>query len=139
VASREGKRFFVWPEAVNPPGIQRSGSWFYGNGFKSLGMVETTSKLGPVVRDLAVTRSQCVTDAEKVPDTFFHLGRWGAYGGYGAVAYQEDLRAMQSERIRIRTTERVNTAATGRDVMQQVAEATADIRRKMTQKYQVEF
>ena len=65
-------------------------------------------------------------------------GRWGVYGGYGEV-YREDVKAMQSERTRIRTEERVSTASSGRDVMQQVTQATADIRRKMTQKYQVEF
>jgi hypothetical protein len=66
-------------------------------------------------------------------------GRWGAYGGYGAYGYHEDLRAMQEARTQIRTEERVNTAASGRDIMQQIDQATVDIRRKMTEKYQVEF
>ncbi len=65
-------------------------------------------------------------------------GRWGAFGGYGEV-YREDVKAMQSVRTQIRTEERVNTASSGRDVMQQIAQATADIRRKMAQKYQIEF
>ncbi len=66
-------------------------------------------------------------------------GRWGAYGGYGAVTYQEDLRAMQQARTQIRTEERVSSSASARDIIQQVNEATADVRRAMTQKYQAEF
>lgn len=58
MASRDGRRFHVWPEAIIPPGIQRSGSWFYGSSFKALGMVETPSKLDPAVSELSVFVSE---------------------------------------------------------------------------------
>ena len=31
IVSRDGERFFVWPEAFVRPGIKRRGSWFYGD------------------------------------------------------------------------------------------------------------
>jgi len=58
MASRDGRQFHVWPEAIIPPGIQRSGSWFYGSGFKAIGMVETPSKLDSAVRELSVFVSE---------------------------------------------------------------------------------
>ena len=54
MAGRDGLRFFVWPEAVIPPGIQRNGAWFYGSGFTALGMVETESPLDGAPRELSV-------------------------------------------------------------------------------------
>ncbi len=45
MVSRDGVRFHVWPEAFVRPGIQRRGSWFYGDAGIALGIVETKSTL----------------------------------------------------------------------------------------------
>ena len=45
MASRDGQAFTVWPEAFVRPGIQRPGSWFYGQASCVWGMVETASGL----------------------------------------------------------------------------------------------
>ncbi len=44
MVSRDGHRFFVWPEAFVWPGIQRPGSWYYGDAWYSWGLVETASR-----------------------------------------------------------------------------------------------
>jgi hypothetical protein len=68
------------------------------------------------------------------------------YLGAGYVPYGEsatfavpDQRAYYQERTRIRTQERVSSANDARTIVQGIEAATADIRRAMTQKYQVEF
>ena len=43
IVSRDGERFYVWPEAFVRPGIKRRGSWFYGDAKVALGFVETSS------------------------------------------------------------------------------------------------
>ncbi len=43
MASHDGTNFQVWPEAFIRPGIQRPGSWFYGQGGTAHGMLETPS------------------------------------------------------------------------------------------------
>ena len=43
IVSRDGMRFYVWPEAFVRPGIQRRGNWFYGDSGIALGLVETKS------------------------------------------------------------------------------------------------
>lgn len=43
MVSRDGEEFYVWPEAFVRPGIQRPGSWFYGQAGCAWGMVETPS------------------------------------------------------------------------------------------------
>ena len=45
MASRDGQRFYVWPEALVRPGIQRAGSWWYDGGcnWYTWGLVETRS------------------------------------------------------------------------------------------------
>jgi hypothetical protein len=43
MASHDGRRFFVWPEAFVRPGIQRPGTWDYGGAWPALGFAETAS------------------------------------------------------------------------------------------------
>jgi len=43
IVSRDGTRFHVWPEAFVRTGIQRRGSWFYGDAGIALGFAKTKS------------------------------------------------------------------------------------------------
>ncbi len=43
MASRDGNGFYVWPEAIVRPGIQRPGSWYYGGAWFAWGMLRTPS------------------------------------------------------------------------------------------------
>jgi hypothetical protein len=58
MASRDGERFFVWPEAMVRPGIQRPGSWFYGSTWYSLGVVETEPLFAGAPRELSIYISE---------------------------------------------------------------------------------
>jgi hypothetical protein len=63
------------------------------------------------------------------------------YVPYGTSGYVNvpDTRAYWHARTAVQTEERVGSAQSARDIMAQVDAATADIRRKMTQKYNVDF
>ena len=58
MASRDGERFFVWPEAIVRPGVQRPGSWFYGSTWYSHGIVETEPLLAGAPRELSIYISE---------------------------------------------------------------------------------
>jgi len=45
MSSRDARRFDVWPESFIRPGIQRPGSWFYGDNYQNWGIVETRSPI----------------------------------------------------------------------------------------------
>ncbi len=45
MSSRDGLHFDIWPESFIRPGIQRPGSWFYGDNYQNWGIVETRSHL----------------------------------------------------------------------------------------------
>jgi hypothetical protein len=62
--------------------------------------------------------------------------RYGAYGRYGAAS---EMRAVGTERRAIGAQEKAVAATDVQGIRQSIIEATADMRRKMTQKYQVEF
>ncbi len=70
-------------------------------------------------------------------------GRYGMYGGYGAGinSYDRtaDARATDADRRVVRAEEKADAATNIQQIRANVVSATADIRRKMTQKYQVEF
>jgi hypothetical protein len=70
------------------------------------------------------------------------VGYWGGYGGYGTYALYDpyiDLRYEAAQRRVIRSQVRASTANATEDVRQDLIAATHGIRRKMTERYQVEF
>ncbi len=65
---------------------------------------------------------------------------YGARGGYGyAWSAQEDLRGEQAARAHVATQERIRGNVQTNHITQGLAESTAEMRRRMTEKYQVEF
>jgi hypothetical protein len=66
---------------------------------------------------------------------YYSGGRYGAYGAYA----RGEASAEQAARTRVRTEERVSTSTDARQIMLEIADASRDIRQKMTQKYQAEF
>ena len=67
------------------------------------------------------------------------------YGGYDSNGYaygntyREAQRVHNQDQARVRTEERVVSASSARDLMGNIHAATGEIRRKMTQKYKVDF
>jgi 16S rRNA C1402 (ribose-2'-O) methylase RsmI len=65
------------------------------------------------------------------------------YGGYGAYGYDYTRgmtrREQQSARTQVRANEKSTGAASVQQIRQQMQEASAQIRREMTKKYQIEF
>jgi len=59
---------------------------------------------------------------------------WGSDGGYG-----DDHQAKESERRGVRAEEKATMATNVYQIRDTIITATSDVRRKMTQKYQVEF
>ncbi|MFH1266377.1 MAG: hypothetical protein ABIK89_11680, partial [Planctomycetota bacterium] len=69
-------------------------------------------------------------------------GRYGGYGGYGGYAAygpRMEARSIDSERRVVRSQERGKMATDVHAIRDQVIAATTEMRRKMTQKYQIEF
>ena len=67
-------------------------------------------------------------------------------GGAGVVPWGDtytyavpDVQAYANEKARVRTEERVASGNDARQIVQGIEKATAEIRRKMTQKYSVDF
>jgi hypothetical protein len=68
---------------------------------------------------------------------------WGPYGsgvrgGYRWTA-QEDLSAEFADRAHVRTQEKIQGNVEANHITQGIAQSTAEVRRRMTEKYQVEF
>ena len=53
MSSRNGSTFSIWPESFIRPGIQRPGSWFYGDNYQNWGIVETKSHLEGAPNELS--------------------------------------------------------------------------------------
>jgi hypothetical protein len=71
------------------------------------------------------------------------VGGWGPYGagvrgGYRWTA-QEDLSAEFADRAHVRTQEKIQGNVEANHITQGIAQSTAEVRRRMTEKYQVEF
>jgi hypothetical protein len=84
---------------------------------------------------------QATVAQQSAPNQYRTYSRWGAYGPYygSASLSVRDLGAEQEQDIAIRTAYNVEGLSQGRQIIEDLEQATADIRRRMTQKYQVEF
>jgi hypothetical protein len=71
MASRDRKRFTVWPESFIRPGLRTSGNWFYGDNYQCLGLLETKSAIAGAPDEL----SFFVTEATLQGDSM----RWRRY------------------------------------------------------------
>ena len=70
----------------------------------------------------------------------YRHGRYGSYGGYGVANNPvAEAKGIYAERRVVRAEEKASMATDVQQIRQDVISATTDIRRKMTQKYQVEF
>jgi hypothetical protein len=54
MSSRDGVRFTVHDEAFLPPGIERDGTWLYGQNHPAYQLVETRSPLDPRLKELSL-------------------------------------------------------------------------------------
>jgi len=68
-----------------------------------------------------------------------YWGAGGAYGTYSRYAPVADFKYEASQRRIIRQQVRATTASTTVEIRQELTDATMGIRRKMTEKYQIEF
>jgi hypothetical protein len=66
----------------------------------------------------------------------YRYGGYGAYGGYDRYA---DAKAVAGEKRIVRAEEKATMATDVGQIRESIIAATADIRRKMTLKYQIEF
>ena len=66
---------------------------------------------------------------------------YGYYGTYyaGMGQVRADARAVAQDRARIRSEERISGASSARDIMTDINAATGEVRRRMAEKYSVDF
>jgi hypothetical protein len=72
----------------------------------------------------------------------YRYGRWGGYGGgWGVATYSpyDEARAVGQERRKVRYQERGAMAANVHTIRDEIIQATNDIRRVMTERYQIQF
>jgi hypothetical protein len=91
-------------------------------------------------------RQAQITGAGDVSPYGYGDGRWGGYGyyggyggGWGAKGAMAAAKETGSERRVVKAEEKATMATDVQQIRQQIISATADVRRKMTKKYQVEF
>ena len=92
-------------------------------------------------------RQAQITSADSAPYSYggYRYGRYGRYGGYagggGYAVYDPhaEMKNIDTQRRVVRTEERGKMASDVWTIRDQVIAATNDVRREMTQRYQVEF
>ncbi len=58
MASHDGVRFTMWPEAFLRPGLRTRDSWFYGDNYQTWGLVETQSAIPDAPPELSLYASE---------------------------------------------------------------------------------
>ena len=109
-------------------------SAFVANQLRQASLAVKTMGIKSGVRQAQITGGDVSYDAGT---------RWGGYGGYGpgygGGEATAEAKAKESERRVVRAEEKGIAATDVQQIRQSIIAATADIRRKMTEKYQVEF
>ena len=61
MASRDGRHFRIWPESFLRPGLRLANSWFYGDMYQALGLVETKSAVEESPDELSLYATEAVS------------------------------------------------------------------------------
>lgn len=93
------------------------------------------------VKTAGINKAARSASVQTSPDMYAYYGGYSGYGAYGYARYapRADVQYEGAQRRIIRTEERSKAAGNYQDLRSQVIEATNDTRRRMTQKYQIEF
>jgi hypothetical protein len=120
-------------------------------------MLNYSAYVARAVRDCAgAVRTMGIRGGARKAQTFgstapysvsgYGFGSYGAYGGgvsaWGAQAVYDplaDIKGTHAERLKVKAEEKGIMASDVRTIQDQLNQATADVRRKMTLKYKVEF
>ncbi|NLF09630.1 MAG: hypothetical protein GX594_16865 [Pirellulaceae bacterium] len=117
-------------------------SAFVANHLRQASLAVKTMGIQSGVREGQVT-SGSVNPYGAYPYPGTRWGGYGYYGGYGTGTYYGDqtagLKAAGEERLAIRAEEKGIAATDIQKLRQEIIAATADIRRKMTDKFQMQF
>jgi len=62
MASRDGQQFRIWPESFLRPGLRLANSWFYGDMYQALGLVETKSSVEESPGELSLYATEAVSE-----------------------------------------------------------------------------
>ena len=85
-------------------------------------------------------RQSQITGGDGYAGDYGYAGyRYGAYGAYGQRAQMAEIKDVGQQRRAVRAEEKGIMAIDVQTLRQNLIAATADIRRKMTQKYQLQF
>ena len=114
---------------------------------QTLSQVSLTIRGGAVQGGIEARSSQKVYNTYSHTNTYGYTYRYGAYGyGGGVQPIQDtqnasviDARATEANRANIRANYRGQSSLEARKIFSSIDSATAEIRVKMVQKYQVEF
>jgi hypothetical protein len=116
----------------------------YG-GFVASTLRQATASVKTMGIQSGVRESQIISSSAGYGYAGYGYGRYGMYGGYGASGVittynpRAEARGISAERRVVRAEEKAAMATDVQALRDQLIGATADIRRKMTQKYKVAF
>jgi hypothetical protein len=122
---------------VDPELLQYSA--YVANQFRQASMAVKTMGIQAGVRQAQVTGGGGSYDGDYGYGYGYRYGAYGAYNGAADIYGMGDVKAVGAERRTIRAEEKSIAATDVQQIRQNIAAASADIRRKMSQKYQIEF
>jgi len=64
MVSRDGRRFFVWPESFIRPGLRLKENWFYGDNYQAWGLVQTKSDISGAPDEISIYVNECAAQVE---------------------------------------------------------------------------
>jgi len=105
-------------------------------------MLDFGSEVSETLRDASMairTRSAQGSIAAMNTPAQYDYGYQSGYFGTYRYGYREDVRAESAARARTRRASRSTTALNARQILDGIEPASQEIRRKMTEKYQIEF
>jgi hypothetical protein len=122
---------------VDPELLQYSA--FVANQLRQASLAVKTMGIQSGVRQAQITGSSVGGGSDYVDSYGYRYGAYGVYNGGADVYGMGTVKEVGAQRRVVRAEEKAGMATDVQKIRQDIIAATTDIRRKMTQKYQMEF